>query len=597
MTDTLNLLTRRATFTITPTSLNREARTVDVTLSSGAAVQRQGFIERLAIGRDNVVVGDRVPVLDSHRQTSINDVLGRVVDVRFETDRIDATLRISSDATLDAIERGDLTGISIGYRVVTWGETAATPGQPRTRTATRWHLLEASLVPIPADPSAFIRSSEESMTAQVAAAEQTQQQQVETVTRAAINAQIRSMAETAGLDRTWADAQIDGDATVDVAARAALMAMQERGAAGLRIRPQVGTDNTDPAVIMERQAEALAQRMGGPAASEAAAPYLDFGFCDYARDSLQRSGVSTDRMSSEVLLTRAMMTTSDFPNLLKDGGTRVLQNAYQAAQSPLIALAARRLVTDLRDVTILKLGEGSQLEEVTEAGEIKHGSFGEGAESYRITTFAKVYGISRKVILNDQFGVFGDMTRALGQLAAANEANALIGLLTAGEGAGPVMSDGKRLFHADHGNLAATGTGLTTASLTAARLAMRTQKGLDGRTPVGVTPRYLVVGPELETEAEQILATLNATKVEDQNVFAGRLELVVEPRITDASWYIFGDKTTAPVLEMAYLAGSPGPKIEQREGWETLGREFRVYHDLGTGVVDHRGVYRNPGEA
>lgn len=598
------LLTRSAPYA--PSSYDPEARTIVATIASRADVTRVDsrglFIERLDTAAIDPASLVGTAVLDGHRRDGSKYVVGSIIEAWREADDLVAKMRLSAAEDVRSVvlkvAEGILRACSVGYVVTRWSESTEPP-KTRVRTATAWRIDEVSIVGVPADARSKIRS--ETMTTPNVAEQEAPQ--IETPlapqghTRAAENAQIRSMAEVAGLDRAWADAQIDSNATVDAARAAAFTAMQERGAAGLRIRPQVGTDHSDPVVIMERQAEALAQRMGGPAASEAATPFVEYGFRDHAREILRRSGVSTDRMTDEGLLTRAMMTTSDFPKLLEDSGNRVVLTAYQAAQSPLIALANRRLVSDLRDVTVLKLGEGSQLEEITESGEFKHGSFGENAETYRMSTFGKKFNLSRKLILNDQFGVFGDMVRALGQLAAAYEADALIGLLTSGNGGGPVMSDGKQLFHADHGNLAATGTGLTTASLTAARLAMRTQKGLDGRTPVGVTPRYLVVGPELETEAEQILATLAATKVEDQNVFAGRLQLVVEPRIADASWYIFGDKATAPVLEMAYLAGSPGPKIEPVESRETLGRGYRVYQDLGVGAVDHRGVYRNPGEA
>lgn len=598
MTDVLERETlTRAALAFAPESLNRETGTVDATLSTGAPVQRSGFIERLAVGRENVTLANKIPVLDSHRQTSVIDVLGQVVDVRFEPGRIDATLRISNPATLDAIERGDLTGISIGYRVEKWADAAPSSGSARTRTATKWHLLEASLVPIPADPSAFIRS-EATMPAQVAAAEDTQQQQQQIETRAAVNAQIRSLAETANLDAAWANAQIDAEADIHAARSAAFEAMQQRQQQSgvTSIRAHVLNDNTDPTVIVQRQAEALAQRMGGPEASDPARQYVGFTFADYARDALQRAGERTERLSNETILQRAMMTTSDFPALMEEGGTRVVMSAYAAAESPLKQIATRRLVSSLNDVTVLKLGEASGLERVSEAGEIKHGVFGEGAESYKVETFARIFTLSRKVLVNDQFGVFGDMMRQMGQLSAATEANALVDLLRQSNGAGPVMSSGRRLFHADHGNLATVEVGAPDiAALTEARLALRTQKGLDGVTPVGVTPKFLVVGPKLETAAEQILATLNATTAADQNPFAGKLTLVVEPRILDSSWYVFGDQTTAPVLELAYLASAPGPQVQQREGWDTLGREWRITFDLGAGVVDHRGVFRNAG--
>ena len=78
-------------------------------------------------------------------------------------------------------------------------------------------------------------------------------------------------------------------------------------------------------------------------------------------------------------------------------------------------------------------------------------------------------------------------------------------------------------------------------------------------------------------------------------MFAGKLTLIVEPRIAGTGWYIFGDPATAPVLEIAYLASAPGPHLSSRDGWDVLGREFRVVLDLGVGVVDHRGAYFSAG--
>ena len=79
--------------------------------------------------------------------------------------------------------------------------------------------------------------------------------------------------------------------------------------------------------------------------------------------------------------------------------------------------------------------------------------------------------------------------------------------MEANSGAGPTLSDTKALFHVDHGNKAATGAVISDTTLSAARLALRTQKGLDGRI-IRVTPKNLLVPPALETVAEKWLATI-----------------------------------------------------------------------------------------
>jgi phage head maturation protease len=66
------------------------------------------------------------------------------------------------------VKRGEIGAVSIGYRVTSWraedGDgNSVDPDDARwdddlTFTATRWELLEASLVCVPADNSAMVRS-------------------------------------------------------------------------------------------------------------------------------------------------------------------------------------------------------------------------------------------------------------------------------------------------------------------------------------------------------------------------------------------------------------------------------------------------------
>lgn len=596
---TLQLETRRAPFA--PASFNPDTRTIEAVISTGADVQRVDargpYIERLDTAAIDLASLAGIVVLDGHRQTGSEHVVGSVLSARREGIAIVATIRLSAAedvrSTVLKVEEGILRGVSVGYAVARWNDSTDPQTKARVRTAANWTIKEVSLVGIPADPASHIRS-DDAMTIQTTAAETVAPPAAVAVeTRAA---QIRSIAERANLDSAWADAQIDSSADVQAVRAAAFDAMITRNAASTIRTATVGASNDDPAAIRERHVEALAARLTGAAPSEAARPFMGWGLTDYARDSLTRSGASgVTMLGREELLTRAMHTTSDFASLLTGAGQRVLEPAYRAAESPLKQLARQRTADDFRPISLIKLGEFSPLQKVTESGEVKALTVGEAAEGYSLETLAGIFNLSRKALINDDLGAFARWGEMMGQAAAQAEADQLIALLLQASGAGPVMGDGVRLFHADHGNLAGTPSALSVESLSAARLAMRMQKGLDGKTPVAVAPKFLLVAPDIETTAEQILAELNAATVSDQNPFAGKLTLLVDPRLTAKSWYVFADPAISPVLEYAYLSSAQGPQLASRDGWDVLGREFRVILDFGAGAVDHRGAYRNAG--
>ena len=589
MAAVLELLTRR--LSITPATLDLESGTVEVTLSTGAPVKRGGFIERLSISTDSVKPAAHVPLLDSHRQNSIGDIKGRVENIRVENGALVATLHVTDPSALAAIGRGDITGVSVGYSVSRWAESRDPKTNFRIRTAEEWRLVEASLVAIPADPAALIRKvptmeEDEIVETEVAS----------NLTRAEMNVQIRSYATAAGLDSAFADVLIDREATPEEARAATFEEMQRRSSVRIST-PRVGVSQDDPAVMNDHLAEALACRMGGVEPSEPARRYMGMGLADVARLALTRAGVTgVNMMGREDLMTRAMHTTSDFPNLLTSAGNRVLLPAYTAAQSPLKLLARQRLAEDFRPMSLIRVGEFGKLKKVTEAGEIKSLTTGEATEGYSVETFGGIFSLSRKALINDDLGAFGQWAAMMGRAAAETEADQLVGLLTQASGLGPVMGDTKRLFHADHGNLATDGTGPGIDPLSQARLALRTQKGLDGVSPISATPKYVLAPPDLETLFEQHLATLAAAKVDDANPFSGKLTLLIEPRLPAGAWYIFADPAVLPVLEYAYLSSAQGPQLASRDGWEQLGREFRVVLDFGCGAVDWRGAYRNPGD-
>ncbi len=582
------LLTRRAA--LEPSTVNETDRTVDVIWSTGSGVRRRDaagdYIEQLSLAPEHVDVAALIgaPVLDAHRSDSIDRILGVVTMARVDGRRGIATVQFSErhEAVWQDVKRGVIRAVSVGYSVATWRNSRDGDGN-RIRTATHWTPKELSLVAIPADAGAAVRSDTMDP--------ETTDDTVD-ATRAATNATIRTLVTTAGLDHTAADALIDRGASVDEARAELFDALVKRSATDVRHqRVDVGTEHGAPEVLVERMSDALHARVTGTAPTDAARPFMHRRLVDMAAELLESRGERTRLLSPDAILTRALHGTGDFPTLLTSTGNRVLLAAFEAAPNPLKSLARRTTVSDFRTKTSIKLSEFPKLSLVNEHGEVTHGTRGEAKEAYAVRTYAKIFSLSRQAIINDDLGAFSDFGRAAGRAAAETEADVLTALLVANA----ALDDGVALFHANHGNLAGAGTTIDVAALSAARIAMRGQKGLDGVTPVNAVPKFLLVSPAKELAAEQVLATLAPATVATTNPFTGRLELLVEPRLSGNGWYVFADPASQPVLEYAYLSSAQGPQLASREGWDTLGMEFRCVLDFGAGVLDHRGAWKNPG--
>ncbi len=399
-----------------------------------------------------------------------------------------------------------------------------------------------------------------------------------------------------------ADGYIDRGLGIEAVRADVMKRYSEKAGSATAGRPSisVGIDHDAPDALLNRMVDALASRLTGQAPSEAARPWRNHRFLDMARTLLERRGEAgirhlSDNELAARILNSGYLTTGDLPLLLTGTGNRALLASYEAASSGLKTVSRESSAPDFRPLTRIKFGEAPELKEVVEHGEVTYGATAEAGESYAIKTYARKFAITRQAIINDDLNAFGDTLRWWGIAVAQAEATVLLNLLALNTYGGPTMSDGVALFHANHGNKAGSGTALDVANVSAGRLALRQMKGLDGLTPIGAAPRYLVVGPALETTAEQLLASLTPATVATVNPFSGKLELIVEPRLAGNKWYLFADPAQLPVLEHAFLEGQRGPQVTTEQSTDVLGVTFCCVHDFGAAAIDWRGAYYNPG--
>lgn len=553
--------------------LDEAGRTFRAIVATSTPVARRDsrgpFLEILdAAGLENDPEED-TPLLTDHR-ASARETVGRASGFTIDGPAVHATLRLGLaddvEPIFQRVKDGTLRHVSAGYRVTEWLEGRNERGQ-RTKTAARWRILEISLVPVPADPGAVIKRSG-SMPFDIE-------------TRAAL---IGNLRDACDLPDEWGEDLAEESVTDAEVREAAREAMLKRSAPKIRVT----RSHDDPAAIQTRAADALAFRMAGGELPEASREFVNMSLREMAQDSLQRAGTSTRGMSADEVFARSL-GTSDFPLLVSNAMGKVAGGAYQAAESPLKALARQRTLPNFKTSNAIRLGEMGRLEEMTEHGEFTHTSRAEAGETLHLKTFGRAINVSRKLLIDDDLGLLGDMTSAMGQAAAQTEAEELVALLTGN----PVMSDGQTVFHASRGNTSTEV--LSESGLTLARQHLRTVTGLDGKTVIAVKPRYLVVGPALETAAEKLLASIYPATTDDANVFAAKLQLVVEPRLAGDDWFVMADPASVPSLQYAYLAAAQGVQIQRQEAWDTLGLKFRAWLDFGCGWLDWRGAYRSTG--
>lgn len=365
-----------------------------------------------------------------------------------------------------------------------------------------------------------------------------------------------------------------------------------------------GATFDNPQFLAGAISEAIYCRMSGkaPAADSPARVWMSRTLMDMGIATMQVRGERPNwiggkhTVAGQILMSGGGHSRDDFPNLLQGTGQRYLLDAYKASESPLKQLARRRVADDFRTLNVIRLGEAPALAPVDEGGELSYGTRKENKESYSVKTFGKLFALTREALINDDLNAFADGARTWGMAAALCEADAIAAIYLANSGNGANLSDGNAIYTTGRGNKISGGpSALSLTSVDLGRQALRTVKGLDGKTILNLVPKYLVVGAANENTALQICAQTTPAKVEDVNTVGGILTPIVEPRFAGAGWRLFADPEQLPALEIAYLNGHEGPITEQKQGWTTLGVEFRCIFDFGCAPIEWRPTFYSVG--
>lgn len=636
---------------VAPQNTDPDKRTVDLVWTTGARVSRrdmfgEAFEEQLIVSADAIRM-DRLnggaPLLADHRMYSLTGQIGVVEQAWIDEERGEgyARVRFSPRADVDPlwedVQAGIIRNVSVGYYIHRVEIEERSGGVPIFRVVD-WEPMEISLVPVGADAAAGVRSNDTQVACQVkrlrAAHNEEQDMPIDNLdeapataataltpealpsgggqenTRQAVQAalaeerqrcaDIRSAVRTAGLGNDVADRLVDEGVTAD-AARAQIFeemaaSQDQTNTASARMSVRGGASGDDPEVRRGRIAQALASRYSPSIqVDEAAREFVGMRVVDIARDILQARGVSYTGMQTPEVIGRAMHSTSDFPQLLADVANKLLMPRYMEQTPTYAALSWRQDFPDFKPQSYVTVGDFPNLDKKVETGEFQYGTIGEKGEKVVLATYGRIVSLSREALINDDLGGFANLIGLAGARVAHFENDHWYNVMRSASGAGPTLDDGIALFAAGHNNLADSAGAIDVDSISDGRAAMRKQRSIDD-VKLNIAPRYLLVGPDNETEAEKLTTSIQPQQVGQVNPFSGRLQTVADANIDDASWYLWAEPSMAPVMTHGYLQGQAGPRIATREFWSSEGVEIKVALDFAAGAIDFRGAYRNPGE-
>jgi hypothetical protein len=288
------------------------------------------------------------------------------------------------------------------------------------------------------------------------------------------------------------------------------------------------------------------------------------------------------------------LSTSDLPILLEETSLRFLQEGYQEASETWPLWAGEGTATDFKKGQLVDVSLDSDLFDVLQDGEYKQARMAESAEEYKISTYGRIFVITRESIINDDLGVFTTVPAQMGQAASRKVGDEVYGVLINND----LMGDKIQLFdEAAHKNVVTGGGVPTVDSLGKADLAMGLQKDLLGVRRLNIVPQHFIAPLSLRVGAEtffnsQLIGTAALPGV--NNIYAGKFIRVYEPRLDDLSatdWYLTGPRNLG--VRVFFLNGVREPFVQRIDHQVRDGVTFKARLDFGTKAASWRAFVKS----
>ena len=284
-------------------------------------------------------------------------------------------------------------------------------------------------------------------------------------------------------------------------------------------------------------------------------------------------------------------------SVVKDVANKALIAPFQRTASLVPFAFARRSARDFKPLYGIKLEGQGILEQLGADGEIKHATLTDSEYSVQLNTYAKMLGINRKMMINDDLGAFLQVASILGDMAfKAHEKLA----------AQTILAPGGSFYGATN---SFSGSALSLTSLKTQYNLFLAQTDADGY-PISVMPDRMLCPAALGFDMRanlnsEYVVSGNTTAAGERNPVYGIINNVLatpwlqNANVSSASstaHFMLCNPNELAAFVVAYLNGQDRPTIESSEmNFNKLGMEFRCFWDFGFGTEQKVGVVKSAG--
>jgi hypothetical protein len=305
------------------------------------------------------------------------------------------------------------------------------------------------------------------------------------------------------------------------------------------------------------------------------------------------------------------LSTIGLKNIWMVINTATIGKAYQDVPTVWQRICKQASVSNFLKHTVHRTDMVGRFQRLVQVGtEPPHASFAEDMTETQIDEWGLMVALSRKDIINDEIGVFMEIPKQLGRIAAYTLEEECFAAL---------LEDGKHLFKADHKNyLAGVDSAFSFKALDAVFNMIRRQTDAKTKKKIMVRPSFLLVPTTMKISAERLLSmgtmdgspkgqrnfyqdfpVIDSPYLEKENgLFIGNGSNQTAIPGNDDGWYLFADPNIMPVIVATFLNGKTSPTVERGKMRFSLdGIQYKAIMDFEFVTSEHKGGVYSKGKA